>query len=844
MKISFKLILAALVATAALAGCAKELTPGKAGSDPTAPTAEGSRVIAVSFGSQTRTTLDGSRPKFEEGDKILVANGQDEPDTCVVTLSGETATITTKLTGPLTAVYPAKAAKMDGGNPKKIDGILVSTEQDGSFANANIAMAKDIGTSATFTNQTAVFKIVTNAEAEYVEVSTEEVAIANSASGKYTALNKIHVEAEAGDTVYFSILPAGLNVCDLSFSDGTITKTFNGNDTPIEINTICTGPLTSDNFYITGGPFGWNMNRTDERKFSHSGKSILEDPWFTITFPAALSGGTWFAFFDDAAYNNGEEDWYCLFGTSNGDGNSGESGYAARRKNLKDDGVFAYDQGCDSIKVEFNALTFEYKVTEIFSGTPHFPEYIYEIGNESGWQTSHPLASPARDGIYRGYYYLDGEYKFKPYADNWNWDWEYNGDKGDGVFILADTGGDNFPLPSGGAGVYQINVDLNLMVANLVKVENISLIGGFGGWGTDVDLTYNAEGGYWECNPFVLEEDGELKFRMNHDWAFNWGGSFDSPAQDGDNLNIKAGTYHVKFYLSCDGNNRIVFDPATPGPDPADVPVVEPMEGALDGVFTVSDNGTPNDASDDIRIRFSQGNLYADASDSDNLKFYFEGHQYDTVAVKGDRSHLGHFYWSKDPAVSCSTTYEDVNSSSTDVFFTNDPANPQSPKEGFTVGGLSGFRTLTADEWKYLLKSRANADSKVGYATVGGVHGIIILPDVFIDPKKNTGGNGNFVSLPATGWDSNIYTVGESGTWNEMESARAVFLPVVGYREGSEISGKKSMGFYWSASYFDSMVGQPFANYLFICDDTVDPADRDFCKYGYSVRLVAAVSIE
>lgn len=60
----------------------------------------------------------------------------------------------------------------------------------------------------------------------------------------------------------------------------------------------------------------------------------------------------------------------------------------------------------------------------------------------------------------------------------------------------------------------------------------------------------------------------------------------------------------------------------------------------------------------------------------------------------------------------------------------------------------------------------------------------------------------------------------------------------------SEISGKKSMGFYWSASYFDSMVGQPFANYLFICDDTVDPADRDFCKYGYSVRLVAAVSIE
>lgn len=836
MKSYFKFILAVLAtlaAIAALAGCTKETTTEEAIVVPSSQSSssEGSRVIAVSFASQTKTYLDTDEktPRFRDGDKILVANGKDTPDTCMVYFLGEVATIRTKLSGPLTAVYPAKAAKMDVGNPNKIDGILVSTEQDGSFSNANIAMAENISTSATFTNQTAVFKIITDAEAEYVEVSTEKADIANNVSGKYTDLKKINVVAGAGDTAFVSILPAGLNVCDLSFSDGTITKTFNGNDTPIEINTICTGPLTSDNFYITGGPFGWNMNRTDDRKFSHSGKSILEDPWFTITFPAALSGGTWFAFFDDAAFNGEGEDWYCLFGTSNGDGNSGESGYAARRKNLKDDGVFAYDQGCDSIKVEFNALTFEYKVTEIFSSTPHFPEYIYEIGNESGWQTSHPLASPERDGIYRGYYYLDGEYKFKPYADNWYWDWEYDG-VCDGGLRMADNGGPNFPLPDGGAGVYQINVDLNSMVANLVKVESIGIVGAFEGWGAnDVEMTYNAEGGYWECNPFVLENGSELKFRMNHDWTFNWGGTFDSPAQNGDNLNIQAGTYHVKFYLSCEGQNHIVFEPVSaPGPalgwnsniytvgesgtwnemetaGAVFLPTVGFRDGseisgkkslgfywsasyddsmvgcpvayylficsdtvypkdkdfckygysvrlvtkpsatdALGGVFTVSDSGTPDNASDDIKVRFSKGNLYADASGS-NPQFYFENNQYDTTAVNGNRNHLGHFYWSKDPAVSCADSYEDTNSSETDVFFTNDPANPQSPKEGFTVGGLGGFRTLTADEWEYLLKSRANADSKVGYATVGGVHGIIILPDEFTDPKNNAGGNDIFV---------------------------------------------------------------------------------------------------
>ena len=566
MKISFRLILAALAATAALTACTKEITSGQVDTDPKAPQTEGSRVIAVSFAQQTKTYLDeGLQPKFVEGDKILVSNGQDEPDTCVVSIKDEKVTISTNLTGPLTAVYPAKAAKMGEENENEIAGVLVSTEQDGTFASANICMAENVTDIATFTSRTALLKIITDAEAEYVEVSTEKADIANITSGDYADLKKIHVEAEAGDTVFVSILPAGLNICDLSLSDGTITKTFTGNETSIAISTIYTTAVASENFYIVGGPFEWDLNRTNERKFSHSEKNIVEDPWFTITFPAASSpDGTYFAFVDDTTCDS--VDWYKVFGTLNGDSSSGESGYAARRNKLSDDGVFFCNYGCDSVKVDFNALSFEYKVTEIFSGTPFFPEYIYEIGNESSWSTPHPLAGLAQDGKYQGYSYLDGEYKFKPNSDNWDGDWEYAYTIEDGNYGMSDiVGGSNFPLPDSGAGVYQINVDLTEMEARLVKVESISLIGGFNGWGDDVDMTYNADEGYWECESFVLESDSEVKFRMNHDWSVNWGGSLDYPTHNSENFDIKAGSYHVKFHLACEGYGPdfswVVFDP-------------------------------------------------------------------------------------------------------------------------------------------------------------------------------------------------------------------------------------------------------------------------------------------
>ena len=185
---------------------------------------------------------------------------------------------------------------------------------------------------------------------------------------------------------------------------------------------------------------------------------------------------------------------------------------------------------------------------------PAWPEFIYEIGNESGWGTAHALRSPAQDGIYVGFYWLDGEFKFKPNKDNWDNDLEYvNGTTTGGT--LTDGGGPNCPDP--GAGFYQINLDAAGMTYSLLKIESISMIGGFNGWGEDLEMTYNTTEGCWEVTTDAVS--GEFKFRANHDWAINWGGSENNLTQDGSNLNIEAGTYKFQLYISYVGNNRVVI---------------------------------------------------------------------------------------------------------------------------------------------------------------------------------------------------------------------------------------------------------------------------------------------
>ena len=182
-----------------------------------------------------------------------------------------------------------------------------------------------------------------------------------------------------------------------------------------------------------------------------------------------------------------------------------------------------------------------------------YPAYFYEIGNESWWSTSHLLLGNG-EGQYQGYYWLDGGFKFKPNADNWDNDLEYvTGNTISGS--LTEGGGPDCPDP--GAGFYQINLDLANMYYNLVKLESVSIIGSFNGWSGDVEMEYNKEAGCWEVTTDLVS--GEYKFRANHDWAINWGGTENDLVQDGANLSIEAGTYKFQLYISYAGNHKLVI---------------------------------------------------------------------------------------------------------------------------------------------------------------------------------------------------------------------------------------------------------------------------------------------
>ena len=60
------------------------------------------------------------------------------------------------------------------------------------------------------------------------------------------------------------------------------------------------------------------------------------------------------------------------------------------------------------------------------------------------------------------------------------------------------------------------------------------------------------------------------------------------------------------------------------------------------------------------------------------------------------------------------------------------------------------WRTLTAEEWNYLLFDRTDAGEKRGVGTVNDMHGLLVLPDKWELPSECS-----FVSQ-AVGWDVNV----------------------------------------------------------------------------------------
>ena len=137
------------------------------------------------------------------------------------------------------------------------------------------------------------------------------------------------------------------------------------------------------------------------------------------------------------------------------------------------------------------------------------------------------------------------------------------------------------------------------------------------------------------------------------------------------------------------------------------------------------------------------------------------------------------------------------------------------------------WRTMTSNEWKYLLEERKNYSSLQGLAEVEGVNGLILLPDSWIFPRKIT-------FVPGTSNQSF-----DAKQWKKLEDTGAVFLPAAGkrYKSGSYIYCDYigDRGYYWSST------SNGTSNYkyaLSFSSYSINISTDGNCTNGYSVRLV------
>ena len=140
------------------------------------------------------------------------------------------------------------------------------------------------------------------------------------------------------------------------------------------------------------------------------------------------------------------------------------------------------------------------------------------------------------------------------------------------------------------------------------------------------------------------------------------------------------------------------------------------------------------------------------------------------------------------------------------------------------------WRTLSNDEWDYLLNTRTNADALRGVAQVNGVNGLVFLPDSWTCPEGVTFKAGfSKWSVAAYGQ----YQTFTAEQWSLLESAGAIFLPASGSRYGSDVRYVQGNGYYWSATENNSFWVYSLS---FVSDKAyMSDGNRDD---GLSVRLV------
>ena len=246
-------------------------------------------------------------------------------------------------------------------------------------------------------------------------------------------------------------------------------------------------------------------------------------------------------------------------------------------------------------------------------------------------------------------------------------------------------------------------------------------------------------------------------------------------------------------------------------------------EEKLPGLFTVG-KGKDGKAgtADDVQVRFSKGNLLA-SIDANGVPtdWKFAANQYAYLGEGGANKTIGTaagdvdlFGWSTD-----STIYGINTSTSKSTYYGDfqDWGIAYCKKKSIADGA---WRTLTKDEWVYLINKADNDNVrkgkyKFGVTVCGKTNCLILVPDNI---------------------EMDINASYEGFTWSVAQAFGLVCLPAAGYRYGSDVNQVGDYGFYWSSTAHEDNIeayGMKFKS------DSVTPDSYEDARYeGHSVRLV------
>ena len=235
--------------------------------------------------------------------------------------------------------------------------------------------------------------------------------------------------------------------------------------------------------------------------------------------------------------------------------------------------------------------------------------------------------------------------------------------------------------------------------------------------------------------------------------------------------------------------------------------------GALSGKFTINAGGD--------QVSFAKGNLQATTTDlGEHWTWAFAANQWDNIWIDVANNKInGNGTVSENGTVdlfcwSTSGTYYGINNSgfsAKDVY--------QGDFVDWSTNMGAGWRTLTKDEWNYLIDNCTK-----GRAAVNGKNGYIFLPDEWSGPA--------FTANPDD-FTTNTY---DGDDWTAMENAGAVFLPYGPARNGTSALIAMDVK-YWSSTSVDDDNSYVFTFYTNQSQSDCTSTRR---YYGCMVRLVTA----